>query len=136
MCVSPRTDTERLLAEVWREVLGRDGFGIHDDFFELGGDSLAAIRAVEMAKAKGVALRPTQFYASPTISGMAAIAEPEGRAPRTMEPREIMHDGAPLDYPAGRRSHCSVRHETPLVLRGPRGGRCLPLLQFGVVPGQ
>ncbi|MEW2115621.1 amino acid adenylation domain-containing protein [Streptomyces sp. NPDC005474] len=44
--MEPRTDTERLAAEVWGEVLGTGRVGRHDDFFALGGHSLRATRAV------------------------------------------------------------------------------------------
>jgi amino acid adenylation domain-containing protein len=39
---APRTETERRLAGLWEDVLGAEPVGLHDDFFELGGDSLAA----------------------------------------------------------------------------------------------
>ena len=40
--MAPRDAIERQLAEIWAEVLGIDQVGIHDDFFDLGGHSLAA----------------------------------------------------------------------------------------------
>jgi acyl-coenzyme A synthetase/AMP-(fatty) acid ligase/thioesterase domain-containing protein len=40
--VSPRTLWERRVAELWAAVLGMDELGAHDDFFDLGGDSLSA----------------------------------------------------------------------------------------------
>ncbi|GAB6922394.1 hypothetical protein JCM9803A_28440 [Rhodococcus erythropolis] len=43
---APVTDMERLVAEVFGELLGVDGVGLDDDFFELGGNSLIAMRAV------------------------------------------------------------------------------------------
>lgn len=42
--VAPRDDTERELANIWQDLLGLDRVGVHDDFFELGGDSLVAVQ--------------------------------------------------------------------------------------------
>ncbi|TDC91357.1 non-ribosomal peptide synthetase/MFS transporter [Actinomadura sp. 7K507] len=42
----PATELERTVAEVWREVLGDPGLGADDDFFQSGGHSLAAIKAL------------------------------------------------------------------------------------------
>ena len=36
----PRTELEIYIAEMWQEILGLDKIGVHDDFFELGGDSI------------------------------------------------------------------------------------------------
>jgi amino acid adenylation domain-containing protein len=44
--LAPRTDIERTIAEVWKEVLKQDQVGVHDDFFELGGDSLLATQVM------------------------------------------------------------------------------------------
>ncbi len=44
--VRPQTETEKALALVWSEILKVDTVGIDDDFFNLGGQSLLAIRAV------------------------------------------------------------------------------------------
>src|SRR6185312_15406307 len=43
---APRTDTERALAAIWTELLEVPNVGVNDDFFDLGGQSLMAIRAV------------------------------------------------------------------------------------------
>ena len=40
----PGTRVEEALAQIWAEAMGLDRLGIHDDFFELGGDSLMAMR--------------------------------------------------------------------------------------------
>src|SRR6185295_413898 len=41
---APRNPIERLLARLWQEVLGIENIGIHDSFFELGGESIKAAR--------------------------------------------------------------------------------------------
>ena len=43
---APDTDTERLLASLWEEILGVRQVGLDDDFFELGGHSLLALRLI------------------------------------------------------------------------------------------
>jgi acyl carrier protein len=44
--IGPRTDTEAIVAKVWREVLGLEQINVHDSFFELGGNSLLAAQLV------------------------------------------------------------------------------------------
>ncbi len=44
--VAPRTATEKQIAQIWGELLGLDHVGAHDRFFELGGNSLLATRAI------------------------------------------------------------------------------------------
>jgi pyochelin synthetase len=44
--LAPRTDIERSIAEVWKELLNQERVGVHDDFFELGGDSLLATQVM------------------------------------------------------------------------------------------
>ncbi|MEV7939326.1 amino acid adenylation domain-containing protein [Kitasatospora sp. NPDC088264] len=50
--VAPRDPVEEMLAVVWREVLGLAEVGVTDDFFELGGDSLSAVRAISRIRAE------------------------------------------------------------------------------------
>src|SRR6185295_11788171 len=38
--IAPRTDVEKLLAQIWSDVLGIERVGVHDNFFDLGGDSI------------------------------------------------------------------------------------------------
>jgi acyl carrier protein len=44
--VAPRTDSERLLAELWRAALRLERVGVHDNFFDLGGHSLVCLQVV------------------------------------------------------------------------------------------
>ncbi|BAY48354.1 amino acid adenylation domain-containing protein [Scytonema sp. HK-05] len=45
--IAPRNSTELTLAKIWAEVLNLESVGIHDNFFDLGGNSLVAVRLVE-----------------------------------------------------------------------------------------
>ncbi|HEX2300339.1 MAG TPA: amino acid adenylation domain-containing protein, partial [Pseudonocardiaceae bacterium] len=49
--VEPRNDTERVVAQVWAEVLGAQRIGIWDNFFGLGGDSILSIRVISRLRA-------------------------------------------------------------------------------------
>ncbi|OEJ57843.1 hypothetical protein BGM19_07560 [Streptomyces agglomeratus] len=44
--VEPRTATERALVEIWQSVLATGRIGVHDDFFDLGGQSFTALRVI------------------------------------------------------------------------------------------
>ncbi|MGW3961742.1 non-ribosomal peptide synthase/polyketide synthase [Amycolatopsis sp. NPDC005003] len=72
--VPPRTDTERVLAEVWADVLGVPGVGVEDNFFELGGDSILSIQVVSRARRHGLALTPRDLFAHQTVAALAVAA--------------------------------------------------------------
>ncbi|MGW0601592.1 amino acid adenylation domain-containing protein [Streptomyces sp. NPDC002776] len=69
----PRTDTERMLARVWSEVLGVQRIGRHDDFFRtLGGDSVLAMQVAARARAAlGAPLPPGALFRAPTLAALA-----------------------------------------------------------------
>ncbi|HET6343746.1 MAG TPA: non-ribosomal peptide synthetase, partial [Myxococcota bacterium] len=52
--VAPREGVEQELAAVWREVLGVEHIGAHDNYFDLGGDSIRAIQMVARAERRGL----------------------------------------------------------------------------------
>ncbi|WP_432195557.1 amino acid adenylation domain-containing protein [Streptomyces sp. bgisy027] len=70
---APRDETERALAALWRDVLGLDEVGVLDDFFELGGDSLAAIRLVtRVSQETGVPFALSHLAAATHVRAAAA----------------------------------------------------------------
>ncbi|MFD0533578.1 phosphopantetheine-binding protein [Actinomadura luteofluorescens] len=74
--MEPRSSAERVLAEVWGEVLGVSRIGVHDNFFTLGGDSLMAVRAVgRIREAFPADYTLPELFAAPTIAGCAATVE-------------------------------------------------------------
>jgi thioesterase domain-containing protein/NAD(P)-dependent dehydrogenase (short-subunit alcohol dehydrogenase family) len=76
--VAPRNDVERTLAGMWRDVLGLKEVGVHDDFFELGGQSLVAVRLFnKIRKQYGVDLPLSTLFSAPTIESCARIVAHE-----------------------------------------------------------
>ncbi|GGM50627.1 hypothetical protein GCM10012275_21840 [Longimycelium tulufanense] len=79
---APTTPVESTLAELFAEVLGLPTVGIHDSFFELGGDSIVAIQLVNRARAAGLAITPRDVFRRRTVAALAecagAVAEVTG----------------------------------------------------------
>ncbi|MCA1674890.1 MAG: phosphopantetheine-binding protein, partial [Actinobacteria bacterium] len=74
--IAPRTATERVLAEIWTDVLGLERVGVQDNFFELGGDSLRSMQLTSRAKAAfDVALTPRDILTVRTVSALAELVE-------------------------------------------------------------
>jgi amino acid adenylation domain-containing protein/non-ribosomal peptide synthase protein (TIGR01720 family) len=70
----PATGAERILAEIWSQVLGVKSIGRHDNFFELGGDSILSIQIVARAHEAGLNLSPAQLFRHQSIAQLAAVA--------------------------------------------------------------
>lgn len=86
---APRGEVERRLAAVWSEVLDVRPVGVHDSFFDLGGDSLTAIQAVTRIRQDfGLDLPLPGFFDAPTIADTAAtlVAELVRRAANRDDP--------------------------------------------------
>jgi amino acid adenylation domain-containing protein len=76
--VPPRTETEKIVARVWAEVLGLERVGINENFFELGGHSLIATRVVSRLReslGRDVPLR--RIFEVQTVAELAASLDAE-----------------------------------------------------------
>lgn len=71
--VAPEGPLEEILAELWCQLLGRERIGRHDNFFDLGGDSILALRIVAKAKEKGLLFQPKQLFQYQTIAELASL---------------------------------------------------------------
>ncbi|MCY1065249.1 non-ribosomal peptide synthase/polyketide synthase [Nannocystis sp. RBIL2] len=76
-CVAPRTEAERVLAELWSAVLQRSPLGIHDNFFSLGGDSILAIQVIGRAKRAGLHLTARDMFMHQTVAELALVVRRE-----------------------------------------------------------
>ncbi|GAX34041.1 non-ribosomal peptide synthetase [Nodularia sp. NIES-3585] len=72
--VSPRTHAEKILVKIWQDVLRLKQVCIHNNFFELGGDSIIGIQIVARANQAGLKLTPKQLFQHQTIAELAAVA--------------------------------------------------------------
>lgn len=87
--VPPRTPYEDVVMEIWRDVLGVEGVGVLDDFFEVGGHSLLATRVVaRIRKVLGVHVSVKELFETPTVAALAAsVAERSATGTRAVTPR-------------------------------------------------
>ncbi len=74
--VSPRTDIEAQLTQIWSEVLKVERIGVKDNFFELGGHSLLATQVISrINSAFGLDLSVQKMFEFPTVAGIASYME-------------------------------------------------------------
>ena len=77
--VAPRTDLERTLAGVWQSLLALERVGVHDSFFELGGDSLLGIQLTSTLKKQlGAKVSAVTLFEAPTVASLATLIETQG----------------------------------------------------------
>src|SRR4030095_3902452 len=74
--IAPRTDAARVIAGIWEGLLRREGVGVEDDFFDLGGDSLLATQVVSRLRAAfEVNLPLRRFFEGATVAALAEKVE-------------------------------------------------------------
>ena len=74
--VAPRNEVENKLAQLWQQTLHIDKVGVHDSFFELGGDSVLAAQVLALAqKSFGIRINPQDAFKAFTIEKLAGILE-------------------------------------------------------------
>ncbi|WP_121614373.1 non-ribosomal peptide synthetase [Mesobacillus foraminis] len=68
---APLSDREKLLASVWEEVLRNEQVGLHDNFFEMGGDSIKAIQIAARLNEHGLKFAMKDLFKNPTVYELA-----------------------------------------------------------------
>ncbi len=79
----PQTPTQQKLAALWQAVLGVDRVSVHDNFFALGGDSLAAARLISRLHKDGAALSVADLFGAADLAELAAALDQRGPAAET-----------------------------------------------------
>jgi len=83
--VAPRNETEEKIARVWKQFFARDRVGIHDNFFDMGGDSIRAIQIISHLHRENIAVRAKDILLYPTIALLSDIL------PRDLPEKVINH---------------------------------------------
>src|SRR3984885_4915904 len=79
--IAPRTNVEKMLADIWSEFLGIKKVGIYDNFFELGGHSLIAVKVMtKIERLTGKRLPLASLFEKPTVERQARLLDLDGRS--------------------------------------------------------
>ena len=84
---------ERELITIWSDVLGVSNIGVLDNFFDLRGDSILALRIVSRARAHGIEIALPAIFKHQTIASLAAVAK---QAPRSPEAAVLVEPPGPV----------------------------------------
>ncbi|MFD8785187.1 amino acid adenylation domain-containing protein [Kitasatospora sp. NPDC059599] len=103
----PRDEQEELLHGLFAEVLRVERIGIHDNFFNLGGDSLLSMRLSALARRAGLALSPRDVFLHRTVAALAAAARAADAGDTGAEPPA---DGPLPELTAEERAEVDAAH--------------------------
>jgi len=95
--VAPRNALESQIAAVWQEILHHDRVGVHDNYFELGGDSIKSIRIAARLRHGACQLEPREIFQHQTVAAVAAaLAQRETSAAGVARPAPPAGEAAPV----------------------------------------
>ncbi|MDT8912921.1 non-ribosomal peptide synthetase [Amycolatopsis sp. PS_44_ISF1] len=106
--LAPRSDLELFVATAVAKAVGRGKVGVHDRFFDLGGDSMRAIRVVGRLREQGFGITVTDLYTHQSVAELAAFVATGDATPETLaepfaqipaEDRRLLPDGLVDAYP-------------------------------------
>ena len=122
--VPPRTDLERRLAETWCRILQLDQIGVHDRFFELGGDSIQAAMFINQLQASlDEFIYVVTIFENPTVADYAAFLSRDYAAAVA---RWLGHDDGAAASEHGNGQAATVRRVDAAMLQ--RMQDCVPPL--------
>jgi amino acid adenylation domain-containing protein len=113
---APDTELTKELAHIWADVLGVTEVGVHDDFFELGGDSLRAARIISrVTRSLKLPLPMTALFDAPTVAGMARFVEHTRAAPSPDDVAPPPHEREEMTERSARSPHDAPEADAELA---------------------
>jgi len=73
--VAPRSPIEETLVAIWQDLLGIEPIGVHDNFFDLGGDSVLGVQVAARANETGLRLSPKLLFEHHTVAELALAVD-------------------------------------------------------------
>ncbi|MFE7122057.1 condensation domain-containing protein, partial [Streptomyces sp. NPDC057654] len=123
----PETPAEVLVSSLFGEVLGLERVSAEDGFFELGGDSLLAMRLIARVRSVlDVAVSIRELFGAPTVAGVARLIERAQSADGSVLVRQVRPTALPLSFAqqrmwflnrVGDDSSAAAAYNLPLALR-------------------
>jgi amino acid adenylation domain-containing protein/non-ribosomal peptide synthase protein (TIGR01720 family) len=104
--VAPKTPEEQQLAELWSKALRVSRIGVHDNFFEFGGDSILSIQIANRASAAGLRITPRQIFQNRTIAELAQVVE-------RIQPARTVDESSSGPVPLTPIQHWFFEHQLP-----------------------
>jgi non-ribosomal peptide synthase protein (TIGR01720 family) len=114
---APATEQEKLLLDLFQDILGIDDLGVDDSFFALGGDSIMSLQLVARAHQHGIPLTARDIFHHKTVHQLATQLHTSG-------PVTITHDpgtGPVIRTPVMRDLPTWRDHQQSMVLIAPPG---------------
>ena len=95
--LAPQSETEAQLAAIWAEVLGIERIGTGDNFFDLGGDSILALRVIGLGRSAGLNMSVADLFRAPALGDLAELAIVAGGQDPSAPPRAPFDLLRPID---------------------------------------
>jgi fengycin family lipopeptide synthetase D len=96
--VEPGTDEEKIIADTWKEVLGLEKVGSHDNFFDLGGNSLGIIKVTHRLREIFKQDVPTAvMFLNPTIHLLARYINSKASGEESLQDQEEVDRSEVID---------------------------------------
>ncbi|MEO8150318.1 MAG: amino acid adenylation domain-containing protein [Bacteroidia bacterium] len=102
--MAPRTLTEKQITAIWEKLLNVSNISVHDNFFDLGGHSIIAVRMmIEIEKLKDMRLPLAVLFTNPTVEKLATVvdSEVEGDIWRSIAPIRTSGSKKPFFFAHG-----------------------------------